>query len=354
MLWAARRNSSSALALLGFGPSSWAGENVATWHTAKQKHQKHQKQQKTEKKKTTFRSRLLCHGTWDKDRQSGKFKSCQRWVLSSVESNHKQPDLIVTSPEKFEPCCGTWKQPQVSATPVEPTANSWWLQSQHIYKLLLLQSVSKWTPKSPKNSVPFSIFQRNIEHVRPWPASYVQGTDGDCFEPSISVATCYAKQRSSKLRAMCLPLRLCIAALCNGCWLWMLGFVAHLLRLSHEDLEDHEVNLPYFAMVRSLTSYEINAWRLRRLRRLHRLLRLTCLTFSRLNGVIAGISCNYFRINQISHISNKINIHPASRGVAAHTASLFRSVRGAKGGFPPWGLPKLRIFTFPPRGGSPS
>ena len=31
-------------------------------------------------------------------------------------------------------------------------------------------------------------------------------------------------------------------------------------------------------------------------------------------------------------------IHPASRGVAAHTAGLFRSVRGAKGGFPPWGL----------------
>ena len=43
------------------------------------------------------------------------------------------------------------------------------------------------------------------------------------------------------------------------------------------------------------------------------------------------------------------DIHPASRGVAAHTAGLFRSVRGAKGGFPPWGLPKLRIFTFPPQ-----
>ena len=43
-------------------------------------------------------------------------------------------------------------------------------------------------------------------------------------------------------------------------------------------------------------------------------------------------------------------IHPASRGVAAHTAGLFRSVRGAKGGFPPWGLPKLRILTFPPVG----
>ena len=26
------------------------------------------------------------------------------------------------------------------------------------------------------------------------------------------------------------------------------------------------------------------------------------------------------------------SIHPASRGVAAHTAGLFRSVRGAKGG----------------------
>ena len=38
------------------------------------------------------------------------------------------------------------------------------------------------------------------------------------------------------------------------------------------------------------------------------------------------------------------NIHPASRGVAAHTAGLFRSVRGAKGGFPPWGLFKLRSF----------
>ena len=49
-----------------------------------------------------------------------------------------------------------------------------------------------------------------------------------------------------------------------------------------------------------------------------------------------------------------LDIHPASRGVAAHTASLFRSVRGAKGGFPPWGLPKLGNFHFSPRGGSPS
>ena len=46
-------------------------------------------------------------------------------------------------------------------------------------------------------------------------------------------------------------------------------------------------------------------------------------------------------------------IHPASRGVAARTAGLVRSVRGAKGGFPPWGLPKLRIFTSPPPVGAP-
>ena len=48
------------------------------------------------------------------------------------------------------------------------------------------------------------------------------------------------------------------------------------------------------------------------------------------------------------HVAYRWIIHPASRGVAAHTAGLFRSVRGAEGGFPPWGLPKLRIFTFPP------
>ena len=56
-------------------------------------------------------------------------------------------------------------------------------------------------------------------------------------------------------------------------------------------------------------------------------------------------------------------IHPASRGVAAHTAGLFRSVRGAKGGFPPklgnfhfsppWGLPKLGNFHFSPPWGLP-
>ena len=64
----------------------------------------------------------------------------------------------------------------------------------------------------------------------------------------------------------------------------------------------------------------------------------------------------------------RYTIHPASRGVAAHTACLFRSVRGAKGGFPPrglpklgnfhfsppWGLPKLGNFHFSPRGGSSS
>ena len=73
-------------------------------------------------------------------------------------------------------------------------------------------------------------------------------------------------------------------------------------------------------------------------------------------------------------------IHPASRGVAAHTAGLFRSVRGAKGGveyeeqsstgeltyitagfvnifliftFPPVGAPQAREFSlFPPVGAS--
>ena len=61
-------------------------------------------------------------------------------------------------------------------------------------------------------------------------------------------------------------------------------------------------------------------------------------------------------------------IHPASRGVAAHTAGLFRSVRGAKGGveyeeqsstgeltYITAGFVNIfLIFTFPPRGGSPS
>ena len=53
-------------------------------------------------------------------------------------------------------------------------------------------------------------------------------------------------------------------------------------------------------------------------------------------------------------------IHPASRGVAAHTAGLFRSVRGAKGGVEyeeqsstgeltfQLGLPKLSNFHFSP------
>ena len=61
-------------------------------------------------------------------------------------------------------------------------------------------------------------------------------------------------------------------------------------------------------------------------------------------------------------------IHPASRGVAAHTAGLFRSVRGAKGGveyeeqsstgeltYVTAGFANIfLIFTFPPREGSPS
>ena len=70
----------------------------------------------------------------------------------------------------------------------------------------------------------------------------------------------------------------------------------------------------------------------------------------------------------LEYFTSDLHIHPASRGVAAHTAGLFRSVRGAKGGFspvgapqaknfhfpPPWGLPKLGNFHFSPRGGSPS
>ena len=35
---------------------------------------------------------------------------------------------------------------------------------------------------------------------------------------------------------------------------------------------------------------------------------------------------------------------PASRGVAAHTAGLFRSVRGAKGGFSPVGALQAKKF----------
>ena len=68
------------------------------------------------------------------------------------------------------------------------------------------------------------------------------------------------------------------------------------------------------------------------------------------------------------HDLNVIYIHPASRGVAAHTAGLFRSVRGAKGGveyeeqsstgeltYITAGFVNIfLIFTFPPRGGSPS
>ena len=62
--------------------------------------------------------------------------------------------------------------------------------------------------------------------------------------------------------------------------------------------------------------------------------------------------CRYISFSSIPIYLNIYiySIHPASRGVATHTAGLFRSLRGAKGGFPPWGLPKLRIFTFPPVG----
>ena len=50
------------------------------------------------------------------------------------------------------------------------------------------------------------------------------------------------------------------------------------------------------------------------------------------------------------------NIHPASRGVAAHTAGLFRSVRGAKGGveYEEQSSTGELTYTFPPRGGFPS
>ena len=57
-----------------------------------------------------------------------------------------------------------------------------------------------------------------------------------------------------------------------------------------------------------------------------------------------SLKMGHFSPKLIEHILNNISIHPASRGVAAHTAGLFRSVRGAKGGFPPWGLFRLRSF----------
>ena len=79
---------------------------------------------------------------------------------------------------------------------------------------------------------------------------------------------------------------------------------------------------------------------------------------------ILGCELRFHQFDKKNQDTEAFHIHPASRGVAAHTAGLFRSVRGANGGFPPWGLPKLRIFTFPPvgapqatfppRGGSPS
>ena len=68
-----------------------------------------------------------------------------------------------------------------------------------------------------------------------------------------------------------------------------------------------------------------------------------CAVSHKVSGLTLGLRMKFLRLVSIP-------IHPASRGVAAHTAGLFRSVRGAKGGFPPWGLPKLRIFTSPPVG----
>jgi len=52
--------------------------------------------------------------------------------------------------------------------------------------------------------------------------------------------------------------------------------------------------------------------------------------------IFKGVSMSIPFLRQT--MTNPWGIHPASRGVAAHTAGLFRSVRGAKGGFPPWGL----------------
>ena len=92
-----------------------------------------------------------------------------------------------------------------------------------------------------------------------------------------------------------------------------------------------------------------------------------------INIVILLISPNipkYLLIspNQVNELTKQITmfhiIHPASRGVAAHTAGLFRSVRGAKGGVespplgnfcfsPLWGLPKLGNFHFSPPWGLP-
>ena len=39
-----------------------------------------------------------------------------------------------------------------------------------------------------------------------------------------------------------------------------------------------------------------------------------------------------FEYWNVLNLEYDVDIHPASRGVAAHTAGLFRSVRGAKGG----------------------
>ena len=71
-----------------------------------------------------------------------------------------------------------------------------------------------------------------------------------------------------------------------------------------------------------------------------------------LGNVLRATTAYTFWTSQLPKVVREwfFNIHPASRGVAAHTAGLFRSVRGAKGSFPLWGLPKLGNFHFPPVG----
>ena len=134
----------------------------AMWHTVKQK-------QKKRWKNCRSAAPLSPPLPWHL-RQSGKFQLCQHSVKCQVQANHK-PDLIVTSPEKFEPCCGTWNQPQASANGtnirspnITKQLTDQWLQYAPITKLSC-SSLSLDEP--PKNSVPFSILQRNIEHVGP-------------------------------------------------------------------------------------------------------------------------------------------------------------------------------------------
>ena len=59
------------------------------------------------------------------------------------------------------------------------------------------------------------------------------------------------------------------------------------------------------------------------------------------NLLVGGLEHEFYDFPYIGNVIIPIDfhIHPASRGVAAHTAGLFRSVRGAKGGFPRGGSP---------------